>query len=57
MRALLSFEYEGRAVEENTASRGFFDAAAARFLRRDREAEKSAADLLFALGMRPMAAT
>jgi superfamily II DNA or RNA helicase len=56
MRALLSFDYDGRAVAENAASRGFFDAEAARFLRRDLEAEKAAAAALIAVGMRPIAA-
>jgi len=57
MRALLSFDYDGRGVAENATPRGFFDAEAARFLRRDREAEKAATALLAAAGMRPMAAT
>jgi len=57
MRASLSFDYDGRAVAENATARGFFDSEAARFLRRDREAEKAAAALLVAVGMRPTAAT
>lgn len=57
MRALLSFDYDGRAVAENATARGFFNAAAGSFLRRDQAAEKAAAAFLVAVGMRPMAAT
>jgi len=57
MRALLTFDYDGRTVAENAPSRGFFDAEAARFLRRDLNTEKAATVLLAAVGMRPMAAT
>jgi superfamily II DNA or RNA helicase len=54
MRADLSFDYDGRAVAENAAARGFFDAAAGRFVRRDQEAEKAAVALLMGVGMRPI---
>jgi superfamily II DNA or RNA helicase len=52
MKAELSFVYEGHSVLEKTASRGIYEASARRFIRRDAAAEKAAAALLFALGMR-----
>ena len=52
MRAELSFDYEGRLVDENEAVRGFYDADSRRFLRRDSAAEKHAAAELYELGLR-----
>ena len=52
MRAELSFEYEGRAVEEHAQVRGFYEAQGRRFIRRDTAAEQAAAAELLALGLR-----
>ena len=52
LRAELSFEYEGRAVDEHAAVRGIYHAGSRRFLRRDAAAEEAAAAELLALGLR-----
>jgi len=52
LRADLSFDYNGRLVPDFEPSRGWYEAAARRFLRRDPGAEKAAADLLSELGVR-----
>ena len=41
LRAELSFEYEGRAVDEHAAVRGIYHAGSRRFLRRDAAAEEA----------------
>ncbi|MGO9260443.1 MAG: SNF2-related protein [Bryobacteraceae bacterium] len=48
----LSFDYEGRAVEADEKSRGFFDSAARRFVRRNPPAEAAAKSLLESAGLR-----
>lgn len=57
LTAELSFEYEDRVVPAFEKSRGFFDAASRRFMRRDDAAEQSAKDLLTELGVKLRAAT
>jgi superfamily II DNA or RNA helicase len=52
LRAELWFDYEGQTASAADPARGFFDAAARRFLRRDETAEKAAADFLSELGLR-----
>jgi superfamily II DNA or RNA helicase len=52
LRAELIFEYEGRAANPLDRSRGFYDSAARRFLRRDFEAERAAAARMQELGVR-----
>ena len=52
LRADLSFDYDGRLVPDLEPSRGWYEAARRRFLRRDPGAEKAAADLLSELGAR-----
>ena len=52
LRAELSFEYEGRAVDEHAAVRGIYHAGSRRFLRRDAAAEEAATTELLALGLR-----
>src|SRR5579872_707960 len=52
LRSQLSFNYEGRFVQEQEVSRGWYEPASRRFLRRDAEVEKAAADLLSELGIR-----
>jgi len=52
LRAALSFDYEGRLVPALEAARGFYDAEARRFLRRDARAEKAASTLLEELGLK-----
>jgi superfamily II DNA or RNA helicase len=48
----LSFDYEGRAVGATEKSRGFFDAATRRFVRRDAQAEAAARNVLESAGAR-----
>ncbi len=48
----LSFEYEGRAVAAEEKSRGFYDSAAKRLVRRDAAAEATARALLESSGLR-----
>jgi len=50
--AELSFEYEGWLVPWQKKTRGLYDPAARRFLRRDEAAETAAAELLEKLGLR-----
>ena len=50
--ATLSFDYEGRIVEERAVESGFFDAANRRLVRRDLAAEQECARSLGELGMR-----
>ncbi|HEY6341040.1 MAG TPA: DEAD/DEAH box helicase [Bryobacteraceae bacterium] len=52
LRAELSFDYEGRWVRAVEPARGFYDAAARRFLRRHESAEKSAAEFLETIGVK-----
>src|ERR1700732_2680697 len=52
LRAELSFDYDGRQVSALEPSRGWYEAARRRFLRRDPGAEKAAAELLSELGGR-----
>ncbi len=52
MRAELSFDYEGRLVEQQAAVRGIYHAASRRFIRRDPAAEQAAAATLVTLGLR-----
>jgi hypothetical protein len=52
LTAELSFEYEGRMVPASDKSRGFYDAAARRFVARDAAAEQAASDLLGEVGVR-----
>jgi superfamily II DNA or RNA helicase len=52
LRAELSFTYDGRLISHNDPARGLFDAASRRFLRRDPDAEKTAADFLDQLGVK-----
>jgi len=52
LRAELSFDYDGRQVPALEPSRGWYQAAGRRFLRRDSETEKAAAALLDELGFR-----
>jgi superfamily II DNA or RNA helicase len=52
LMAELSFDYEGRNVAGNTASQGFFETSARRYVRRDFVTEKSASTLLSELGLR-----
>jgi superfamily II DNA or RNA helicase len=53
LRAELSFAYEDRLIPHSDPSRGYFDTASRRFLRRDLDAEKTAANLLDQLGVKP----
>ena len=57
VRAELSFDYEGRAVDAAEATRGFFDPSSKRLLRRDTAFENAAAALLTDLGMKFRAGT
>ena len=50
--AKLSFDYDGRLVPALEVARGFYDAEARRFVRRDSEAEKAASALLLELGVK-----
>jgi hypothetical protein len=52
LRAELSFDYDGRIALALEPARGFYDAAARRFLRRDSGAEKAASALLGELGVK-----
>lgn len=52
MKAELSFDYDGRPVQEKMAARGVYDAASRRFIRRDDGAEKAAVAQLRELGLR-----
>jgi SNF2-related domain/Helicase conserved C-terminal domain/SWIM zinc finger len=52
MTAELSFEYEGHSVAEKTPSRGIYDAAARRFIRRDGVLEKAAIEQMQEAGIR-----
>ncbi|MBZ5520877.1 MAG: DEAD/DEAH box helicase [Acidobacteriia bacterium] len=52
LRAKLLFGYEGRVVSAQESSRGWYEAANRRFLRRDVEVEKAAAALLSELGLK-----
>ena len=52
MRAELSFDYEGRMVEQQATVRGIYHAGSRRFIRRDAAAEREAAATLSALGLR-----
>jgi hypothetical protein len=52
LRAKLSFEYEGRSLSTHEHSRGWYEADNRRFLRRDRDAERTAVALLTELGAR-----
>ena len=52
LRGELSFDYDGRLVPSLEPARGFYDAEARRFLRRDAEVEKAAAGLLGELGLK-----
>jgi superfamily II DNA or RNA helicase len=52
LQAELSFAYDDRIVPESDPSRGFFDAATRRFLRRDFDAEAAADALLDQLGVK-----
>lgn len=52
LRADLSFDYEGRTVLHTEPKRGWYEAEARRFLRRDVEVEIRAADLLCELGIK-----
>jgi superfamily II DNA or RNA helicase len=50
--AELSFDYEGRQVSALDRARGSFDLTTRRYLRRDRDAEKAAAETLERLGVK-----
>jgi len=52
LQAELSFAYDERIVSEFDPTRGFFDAASRRFLRRDFDAEAAAHTLLDQLGVK-----
>jgi superfamily II DNA or RNA helicase len=52
LRGELSFDYDGRLVPSQEPARGFYDADARRFLRRDAQVEKAAAGLLGELGLK-----
>ena len=52
LRGDLSFDYDGRCVGALERTQGFYDAANRRFLRRNSEAEKAAAELLNELGLK-----
>ena len=52
LRAELSFDYEGRSVRDEERSRGFYEAASRRFIRRDPGVEDAARALLAELGAR-----
>jgi len=52
LQAELSFDYDGNIIPSTTPSRGWYDAAAHQFVRRDLEAESAAASLLRDLGAR-----
>lgn len=52
LAAYLSFAYEGQSASETSEVRGFYDAAARRFVRRDLEAERAATELLRELGVK-----
>ena len=52
LRAELSFAYNGRVISELDPARGLFDSRNRQFLRRDPDAEKSAAALLPKLGIK-----
>ncbi|HEY6252745.1 MAG TPA: DEAD/DEAH box helicase [Candidatus Angelobacter sp.] len=57
LRADLSFRYEGRAVSQTEPGRGWYEAATRRFLCRDLDGEKRAAELLSDLGIKFQAPT
>ncbi|MBZ5727359.1 MAG: SWIM zinc finger family protein, partial [Acidobacteriia bacterium] len=52
LRAELSFDYEGQVVSADEPTRGFYDAAARRVVRRDSAVEKAATGLLGELGLK-----
>jgi len=52
LRAELSFDYDGRLVPSREPARGFYDAGARRFLRRDPALESAAAAVLVELGLK-----
>jgi SNF2-related domain/Helicase conserved C-terminal domain len=56
LRAELSFDYEGRQLDQDESVRGIYHAASRRFLRRDRAAETAAAGRLAELGLKYSAA-
>src|SRR5580700_7668404 len=57
LRAELSFDYEGQVASAGEPTRGFYDVAARRVVRRDSAAEESAARLLGELGLKFRAGT
>jgi superfamily II DNA or RNA helicase len=57
LAAELSFEYDGRRFPALEKSRGFYDSAGRRFVRRDAGAERAASDLLSETGVKFRAAT
>jgi len=57
LRAELWFDYEGRMARGTEQTRGFYDAATRRLLRRDSLAEAAAASLLDELGLKYRSAT
>ena len=52
LTAELSFEYEGHSVAEKAPPRGIYDASTRRFVRRDKEFEKSAVEQMQQAGIR-----
>ena len=52
LRGELSFDYQGRMTPAEEPTRGFYDSAGRRFLRRDAAAEEAAASLLTELGLK-----
>jgi SNF2-related domain/Helicase conserved C-terminal domain len=52
LRAELSFDYEGRTIDQDASVRGIYHAASRRFMRRDTAAEMAAAAQLAELGLR-----
>ena len=56
-RADLSFDYEGRSVEQEEKARGWYEGVSRRFLHRDTNAEKAAVSLLADLGIQYCAPT
>ncbi|MBV8362500.1 MAG: DEAD/DEAH box helicase [Deltaproteobacteria bacterium] len=52
LRAELLFAYEDRLISHSDPARGFFDSTSRRFVRRDLDAERTAADLLDQLGVK-----
>ncbi len=57
LRAELWFDYEGRMARGTQQTRGFYDAATRRLLRRDLSAETAAAGMLDELGLKYRSAT